>query len=177
MTAVDDIINQLPIGTIAARLGVDEATARSAVEAAVPAITSGLTANSQSAGGAQSLTEALQQHTGAGATTDVNAVDESDGAKIVQHIFGAQQPDVVQRLGAAPGPAGSAVFAKLLPLLAPIVLAQVAQHVGAGQASSATSSSSGGGALGSVLGSILGGSGASKGIEDVLGGLLGGGRK
>jgi hypothetical protein len=176
LTTVDDIITNLPIGSIAARLGIDEATARSAVQAAVPALTGGLTANSQSASGAQSLAEALQQHAGGSdAAADVSTVDEADGQKIVQHIFGAQQSDVIQRLGGTSGPADSSVFAKLLPLLAPLVLAQVAKHVGAagGQQSTAPS----GGGLGDLLGSLVGGAGGSKGIEDLLGGLLEGGRK
>jgi hypothetical protein len=175
VTTVDDIINNLPIGSIAARLGIDEATARSAVQAAVPALTGGLSANSQSPSGAQSIAEALQQHAGGSDAADVSTVDEADGQKIVQHIFGAQQSDVIQRLGGTSGPADSSVFAKLLPLLAPLVMAQVAKHVGAaGGQQSATSS---GGGLGDLLGSLVGGAGGSKGIHDLLGGLLGGGRK
>lgn len=64
MSELDDLFAQLPMDQIAAALGTDPDTARCAVGAAVPALLSGLHANSQDEGGARSLEEALGQHAG-----------------------------------------------------------------------------------------------------------------
>jgi hypothetical protein len=179
MAAVDDIIGKVPIAAIAKKLGVDEATARAAVEQAVPALTGGLQANSASPGGAESIAKALEKHSAAPDDVDVDRVDEADGDKIVTHIFGDRRSDVVQRLGGAPGPADSSIFAKLLPLLAPIVMAQLAKQLGgSGGGISGGGKGGGGGGLSDLLGSVLGGGGGKGGgVGDLLGDLLGGGRR
>ncbi len=45
MAAYDDILAQIPIADLARRLGVDEATAGSAVQQAIPTLLGGLGAN------------------------------------------------------------------------------------------------------------------------------------
>ena len=62
MSDLNDLIAQLPIGSIAQALGVDEATANQAVQAALPALLGGLDANAQDEAGAASLQQALLQH-------------------------------------------------------------------------------------------------------------------
>jgi hypothetical protein len=81
---------------------------------------------------------------------------------------------------------------KLLPILAPIVMAYLAKRLGGGAAAGAQQQ----GGIGDLLGSILGGMGGQQGrpqqggqqqgglgdmlngpLGDLLGGLLGGGRR
>ena len=189
MSAVDDILSQIPISQLASQLGVDEGTAEQATRQALPALLGGMEANAQDPKGAQSLADALGQHSPALVEGGVNLdeVDTNDGEKIVGHVFGEQQGEVVNRLGAVDGGGGQNLIGKLLPMLAPIVLSYLAGRMGGGGGK--TSAVSGGGMedlLGGLLGGVLGGGGASKGgggktsavagggMEDLLGGLLGG---
>jgi hypothetical protein len=158
VSAVDDILSQIPISQLAGQLGVDEATAEQATRQALPALLGGMEANAQDPKGAQSLADALGQHSPALVQGGVNLdeVDTNDGEKIVGHVFGEQQGEVVNRLGAVDGAGGQGLVGKLLPMLAPIVLSYLASRMGGG-----------GGAKG----------GGGGGIGDILGGLLGGGRR
>ncbi|MBF6211770.1 DUF937 domain-containing protein [Nocardia puris] len=198
MTSFDELLSNVPIGQIAQKLGVDEATASSAVQAALPTLLGGLQANATQPEGAASLVGALGKHdgelvSGAGAV-DIEQVDVADGAKIVDNVFGAEKNTVISALGATEGTGGNDLVAKLLPILAPIVLAYLAKQMGGGGAAApqAPAPSSGGGGIGDILGGLLGGSGNSGGIGgaigealaknaggaigSVLGGLLGGKR-
>lgn len=180
MASLDELISQIPIGQLAAKLGVDEATAKSAVERALPTLVGGLEANAQDPAGAASLESALNNHSASGLLdggVDLDQVDEADGAKIVSNVFGDKKNDVASALGGISGGADSGLVAKVLPLLAPIVLAYLAKRLtGGGQASGQAS----GGGLGDLLGSVLGGAsggsggGLGGGLGGVLGGILGG---
>ncbi len=184
MSATDDILSQIPLDQLAAQLGVDEASAERAARSAIPALLGGMGANAQDPDGAASLTRALGQHaTGSLQDLDLSQVDTDDGGKIVSHVFGANEPEVVTRLGG--GDVGGGIMSKLLPLLAPIVMSWLAGKLGGGTRSdggqAATpgdvlggSSGGGGGDLGDLLGGVLGGAGSGGGLGDLLGGLLGG---
>ena len=185
MADINELRSSLPIDQLAAQLGEDPDAVRRAVDVALPALFGGLQANADDPAGESSLMEALSQHDDDVATPPVNVadVDQDDGQKIARHIFGDQEEQVIQKLGAPAG--GSGLVAKLLPLLAPIVLSYLAKQMNAkGGASAGT------GTLGSILSSIL--AGATQGssgsprannpglggvLGDLLGGLLGGGRK
>lgn len=192
MSAVDEILSQIPLAQLAGQLGVDEHTAEQATRQALPALLGGIQANTDDPGGAASFAQAVEQHDGSLVTggVDLAQVDPGDGDKIVGHVFGANREQVVQKLGSAGGAGiGQDLIAKLLPILAPIVMAWLAQKLtGAGAAAGAPAAPAGtpagggiGGVLGGVLGSVLGGSGGSAGaaggLGDLLGGLLGGGRR
>jgi hypothetical protein len=118
-------------------------------------------------------------------------VDPNDGRKIVGNIFGPNQDQVAQTLG---GQAGG-LIQRLLPILAPVVLAYLSkrlmgQRQGSGQ-DDPLGSIPGGGVSGSgnplndLLNSMLGGGATGGGaaqssggsILDILGGLLGAGRR
>lgn len=179
MSAVDEILAGLPIDDLARQLGTDPASVQSAAAAALPALLGGLEANAQDPAGAASLTEALTQHSG---PVDATQVDLADGEKIAQHIFGDNTDQVVNQLGGLDGHPNDLVK-KLIPVLAPIVLAFLAKRVIGGSAGGST----GGGVLGTILGEVLKGAGqgtatrdgksAGSILGDVLGGLLGGGRR
>ena len=185
MDPVDEILSQIPIGDLAQQLGTDEASAEQAVRQAVPALLGGMEANAQDPGGAASLQAALGQHTANPFEgLDLGSIDTADGEAIVGNIFGDNSEQVINKLGGQTG--GSGIMAKLLPILAPLVLSWLAgkffggqgQTSAAGQSvpSPATAGASGGGGLGDLLGSATGaGGGSAGGLGDLLGGLLGAG--
>jgi hypothetical protein len=199
VSSVDDLMGQIPMGQLASQLGVSEAEAEEAVRAALPALLSGMQANAQDPDGAASLQHALGQHDGSllDGGIDLEQVDTDDGAKIVHNIFGDHEGAVVNQLGGLGG-LGGGLIAKLLPMLAPLLMGYLGKSFGGGGSSApapsggsstsgmgpgaAPSTSSddggGGGGLGDILGGLLGGGGGGLGgLGDVLGGLLGGGKR
>jgi len=172
MSAVDEIMQQLPLGQLAGRLGTDEQTAAAAAQQAIPALLGGLHANAQDPAGAASLEGALGNHSAGliDGGVDLDQVDPDEGQKIVGNVFGGNADGVAQTLGASLGGGDqSDLVRRLLPLLAPVVMSYLAKRIGG---------STGGGLLGSVIGGALGGgtAGAGGGIGDLLGGMLGGGQ-
>jgi hypothetical protein len=199
MTAVDDILSRIPLADLAARLGVDQGTAEEATRQALPALLGGIQANTADPGGAASFASAVRQHdtdlaaeiSGEGGV-NLDDVDENDGDRIVGHVFGDQRGQVVRQLGTTGGASTTSdLMGKLLPILAPIVMAYLAKRLGGGAAAGGQS-----GGIGDLLGSVLGGMagqqtgpqqrGQQQGglgdllggpLGDLLGGLLGGGRR
>jgi hypothetical protein len=181
MSSIDDIMANIPISSLASQLGVDEQTAESAVREALPALVGGMQANAADPAGAASLASAVGNHSPKLVEGGVNLdeVDTDDGERIVGHVFGENTGAVAQTLGGNLGGNGDLVR-KLLPILAPIVLSYLSQRMRGGESQSPAQ----GGGLNDLLGSILGGLGggqaqqqAGSSIMDMLGGLLGGGRR
>jgi hypothetical protein len=186
MGATEEIMANIPIQELAAQLGVDEATAEAATRQAIPALLGGMHANAADPAGAASLASALGDHPSELVDGGVNLdqVDTDDGQKIVGNIFGDNTGQVAQTLGANVGQQ-SGLIQKLLPILAPIVLAYLSKRLtGTGQGGGS------GNVITDLLGNLLGGGGASQAgadsepersgagsILDMLGGLLGGGRR
>jgi hypothetical protein len=100
LTDLQDLLDQIPVDQIASLLGTDTASARAAVEAAVPTLLAGLQNNAQAPDGAASLESALAQHQYglADGGVDPAQVDTADGEKIVSHAFGGQQDQVASQL-------------------------------------------------------------------------------
>ena len=179
MASIDEVLAAIPMDRLAAQLGVDRATAEQASRQALPALLGGMEANAQDPAGAASLGKAIGSHDaglveGGG---DREPGDADDGDKIVGHVFGGQRDPVVNQLGSQGG-GDSGLIAKLLPLLAPIVMSYLAKQM----SSRSAQGGGGGGGLTDILGSVLGGGGGGKGaggldIGSVLGGLLGGGKR
>ena len=135
MSAVDDILGALPAEQVAQQVGASPDEVRTAATAVLPALLGGLQANAGDPAGADSILSALGQHdddllTGG---ADLSAIDEQDGTAIASHIFGAQEDEVVSRLGGLPAlggsGAGGALVRKLVPILAPMVLSWLANRV------------------------------------------------
>ena len=111
MSAVDDILGALPADQISQQVGATPDEVRTCAAAVLPALLGGLQANAGDPSGAGSILQALGQHdddllTGG---ADLSAIDEQDGTAIASHIFGDQQDEVVNRLGALPAVGGSGV--------------------------------------------------------------------
>ncbi|WP_040794376.1 DUF937 domain-containing protein [Nocardia higoensis] len=201
MTSFDELLSNVPVAQIAKQLGVDEATANTAVQAALPTLLGGLQANATQPEGASALLGALTKHdpslvAGEG-SVDIDKVDAADGEKIVDKVFGGEKNTVISALGATEGTGGNQLVAQLLPILAPIVLAYLSKQLLGGNAAPqaqapAPAPAPSGGALGDILGGLIGGSTGNSGIGgaigqaiaknaggaigNVLGGLLGGKR-
>ncbi len=186
--SIDDLVSRIPIGQLAAQLGVDEDTADSAVRSAIPALLGGLAANAQDPGGAASLQNALSNH--ANDSLDLSSVDVADGEKIVHHIYGDNTDEVVNRLGGLGGDSqgGGGLMKMLLPLLAPLIMGWLAKKTTGGQEAPGEGGGLGGmidslgggsggegGDLGDLLGSVTGGGSGGGGLGDLLGGMFGGG--
>lgn len=168
MSAVTDILATLPVDDLAARLGATPAATKDAAGQAITSLLGGLHHNSQDSDGALSLAQALLGHSSqalAGSTLDLDGIDTKDGAKIVKHALGATPSKAAAQLGAKTGTDAS-LLQKLLPIVAPVVLAYVA--------STALKKTSGGSIIDLVTGALGGGASSSDGLTDLLGGVLGG---
>lgn len=209
MSDIDQLLAQIPMDQLGSMLGVAPEQAASAVREALPTLLAGMQANAQDPRGAASLADALGQHDAGllDGGIDFDQVDTDDGSKIVSHVFGDNEDQVVSQLGGLGGLGGllgGGMMSKLLPMLAPLVMAWLAKSF-SGQKNSAKDSgeedssgdssggtSSGGGGLGDILGGLLGGGSAKNsdnsgsagssggglgGLGDIFGGLLGGGSK
>lgn len=180
MPDLDGLINLIPIGDIAKKLGIDENVAKAAIAVAVPAIVGGIAANAKDKGGAQSLQNALNHHVDK--PTDIDKIDTADGAKIVKNVFGSKTDDVVAAVATKADAKGGvdigAIVQQVLPIIAPIVLAFLASQFASKKTEGSPAAPA---AKGSDLGSLIGGLLSNPQTQDMvgglLGGLLGGGRK
>lgn len=188
MAELDGLLNMIPIGDIAKKLGIDENVAKAAVSAAVPVIVAGMAANAQDKGGAKSLAGAATRHAKRGKQfSRVDDIDTAEGEKIASNVFGTNKPAVEKEVAKAGG-IDPDLIAKIIPIVAPIIIAFIGnmllkkqQESGAAPEAAEEAAASGGG-IGDLLGGLLGGGGSSSssssssggGIGDLLGGLLGG---
>ncbi len=168
--AVNQILSGIDLNALAKQVGASPAAVEEAVGVAVPTLLSSLQTNASSPECQASLLGALGQH-----TDDISGLDDidtEDGRKILSHAF-ANDPQRVQGLASQDG----GLLAKLLPILAPIVMNWLAQRVLGGGQQQAQQTSGGGDLLGDLLGGLLGGGSAGNtggGMGDMLGDLLGG---
>ncbi|SDH85848.1 DUF937 domain-containing protein [Agrococcus jejuensis] len=194
MSEIQELMAQLPVAQIARQAGVDEADAQRAIQSVLPALVGGMQANAQDDAGAASLERALGKHAGALDARLGGDVDADDGERIVQHVFGGQTDQVAAALGGASGGGAMGdIVKKILPIVAPIVLAWLAQRLFSGGGQAQTQPSGGGAALptggdnpfansgGGAGGTLPRTSGQAPqqsgggGLGDLLGGILGNG--
>jgi hypothetical protein len=178
MSDLDGLINLIPIDDIAKKLGIDPSVAKAAVAVAVPAIVGGLANNAPSADGAKAIENAATHH--ATKSTDLASIDTADGAKIVSHVFGAKKDEVVDAVAKKSGGVDlGPIVQQLLPIIAPIVLAFLAQQLTGKKTETKTAApaTSTGGDIGSILGGLLADPSTQSVVGGLLGGLLGGSKK
>ena len=203
----DELMAQLqgaPLQQLAQQLGTGTEQTQEAVGAALPLMFGAIGQNVAQPQGADALFGALQRdHNGGGfdlggllgsllggggTAAAGSAGAASDGAAILGHIFGGSQQRAETGLGQATGLGGNA--AQLLKLLAPIVMAFLAQRVNAGGMNAGSLGQTlgqerervqqQGGLGGGLLGSLLDQDGDGQlGMGDLLkaGGSLFGGRR
>lgn len=183
MDDISGLINMIPIGDIAKKIGIDESVAKAAVAIAVPTIVGGLANNAKDKDGAKSLESALGHHKGR-APKSLADIDEKDGEKIVGHVFGNKTDKVVKSATAKVETGGidlGGIVAQVLPIIAPIVLAFVANQFMGNKPEAAPEPAAAPASSGNPLADMLGGLMSSPQGQDIisgaLGGLLGGGKK
>lgn len=114
------------VSAISQQIGADESTTSSAIQAALPMLLGGLANNAQSEGGASALAGALDRDHDGSVLDDIAGFvmgggQQANGAGILGHIFGERQDAVQQGVSQASG-LDMSMVARLLPLLAPIVM-------------------------------------------------------
>ena len=95
MSDIDSLLKIIPIDQVASALGVDHATAKAAVETAVPTILAGLHHEASTEAGAGKLAQAVSnKDTSILDGISLDQIDLNDGEKILGHIFGSNTGDV-----------------------------------------------------------------------------------
>lgn len=203
MSLTDDLLSQLqgaPLQQVSQQLGLDPQQASGAISAALPLLMGALGNNAQQPQGAQALLGALQtNHSGLDIGSVLGAVlgggggnPAANGAGILGHIFGGNETraetGLAQATGLSPSSSG-----QLLKILAPIVMAFLAQRMtsGGNQADAGGLAqllgqekqqvTQAGGIGGGLLGSVLDQDGDGQfGVGDLIklgSGLLGSGKR
>jgi hypothetical protein len=153
---------------IAAQLGTSPDEARAAIEHAVPLIVGGMAHNAATPAGAGALHDALGDHAGQNLSDVLGSVlgggGQGLGGAILGHIFGSNRSAADQGLGHVTG-LGQQNAGQLLAILAPIVMAALANHV--------QQSGVGAGGLGGVLGQQSQRMPQPGGLGGLLGAVLG----
>jgi hypothetical protein len=190
---VDSVMAKLgpdQVSAIAGQLGVDPAQAQNAIEHAIPLIVGGMAQNASTPQGAGALHDALGDHAGLDINSVLNNVLGGGGASgiggaILSHVFGGNQAAANQGLGQVTG-LGQQNAGQLMSMLAPLVMAALANHVqnrgidpGAlggmlGQQSQQIQQN--GGVVGGLLSAVLSHGGGNLDLSHLLqgaGGLLG----
>ena len=171
MSALTDILGELPLDDLASQLGASKTETKTAASQAITSLLGGMTQNAQSEPGEAALGKALAKHA-TSKPVKVAEVDKEDGAKIVQHVLGTT-PDKAAKAVSGKTGTDSNLIEQLLPILAPVVLAYLGNQVTSKTASSGGSLLSGllGGGSGSGTNSSSGALGAL--LTGVLGEVIG----
>ncbi|MCB0928368.1 MAG: DUF937 domain-containing protein [Mycobacterium sp.] len=183
MADLDDLLAQIPVADIAARVGASEDDVNKAIQTLVPVMVGGMQANAEE-GAADKIAEVAEEHAASGLLDGgvvVDDVDEAAGDQAVARIFGGNDSSAVASALAGQGGADSGLMQKLLPLLAPIVLAYIGKQFANRTADAGNQAQGSGNILGDLLGGILGGAGAGASggnnpLGSILGSVLGGGK-
>src|SRR6185312_2396450 len=139
MAELDDLINQIPVADIASKVGADETEVNNAIRTLVPALVGGIQQNVEKDDIDSSDLESDVTKQAASGLLDggvsVDQVDAKQGDQFVAKIFGGNDSNAVASALAGTGAGGGDLIKKLLPILAPIVLAYIGkQFAGGGQA-------------------------------------------
>lgn len=134
MNAITQMITQQLSGsavqTIAQRFGISESKANAAVQIAVPLILTALARNASQPQGAESLHQAVNKDHDGSIFSDLMSYlgnpQSANGAGILGHVFGPQQPTIQNNLAQATG-MDQAAAGGLLETIAPVVMGAVGQ--------------------------------------------------
>ena len=185
MAGLDDLFNQIPVADIAAKLGADQGEVNQAIQTLVPTLLGTLQENVQADDIDSSQLESAVVAEGESdlltGGVNVDQLDEAQGSQLVASLFGGNDTNQVASALSGAGAGSGDLIKRLLPMLAPIVLAYVGKQFAQKQADGAAAQASPGGGIGDVLGSILGGAAGGGGaannpLGSILGSVLGGGQ-
>lgn len=174
------------IQRISQHLGVDPATASNAINAALPMMVGGMAHTAQQPGGASAIQSAVDNHSAGGILGSLGGLGGLAGmlggastsgsgggvGGILGSILGQHTDTVQNGVQTASGLDASKVKA-LLAILAPIVMAALAQHAATQSSSSSGSSGGLGGILQQAAAAAQQNNGGSSQVGGVLGQILG----
>lgn len=167
LNSIGSLISGGGLSAISRRTKVAKEDVAKVLSVGIPALVGGMRRNAGAEAGAASLSRALADHSTADISNPgdfLKNADLKDGKKILGHVLGDDQNELVGQISRASG-VTKGKTATILALAAPLLLSLLGSQ---------NSGSSGGGLLG-MLGGLLGG-GQSSG-SGLLGGLLGGGQQ
>ena len=184
MAGLDDLFNQIPVADIAAKLGADQGEVTQAIQTLVPTLLGTLAENVQAddidSAKLESVVVAEGESDLLTGGVNVDQLDVGQGNQMIASLFGGNDTNQVASALAGAGAGGGDLIKRLLPMLAPIVLAYVGKQFAAKNAGAGAQASGGG--MGDILGSILGGAAGGGGaaannpLGSILGSVLGGGQ-
>lgn len=184
MAGLDDLFNQIPVADIAAKLGADQGEVSQAIQTLVPTLLGTLQENVQAddidSANLESVVVAEGESDLLTGGVNVDQLDEGQGNQMIASLFGGNDTNQVASALSGAGAGGGDLIKRLLPMLAPIVLAYVGKQFAAKNAGAGAQASGGG--MGDILGSILGGAAGGGGaaannpLGSILGSVLGGGQ-
>ena len=168
MSGILDLLNsdlgKSIISGVAGSTGNDSDKTSSVLTMALPVLMKAMERNAATPEGAEGLMGALSgKHDGSildNIGGFLNGGDFTDGSKILGHVLGGNQDTMVQGLSSKTG-VDSGMIAKILPMLAPIVMGYLGKQT---KSNGVTNSSD----LSGMLGGLLGGSGGSSILTSVL---------
>ncbi|MEB3049083.1 DUF937 domain-containing protein [Mycolicibacter sp. MYC123] len=178
MAGLDDLFAQIPIQDIANQLGADSGEVDNTIRTLVPVLVGGLSEHAQDPGQADNIANAANTFAAQGLLDNALGASHSEGQQLISTIFGGNDTNQVASALSGAGAGNNDLLQKLLPILAPIVLAYIGKQLTGNKAEPAQQQASGGG-LGDVLGGILGGMAGGGGAKNqsmgsILGNMLGG---
>lgn len=197
-----ELMSDSSVKRVARAAGVNEKQAENVMGNAIPLLVQAMSDNAGTKIGAESLYEALGQHSnGLSAAEQLDGADLEDGDRIIGKILGDNKQGVTEALAKQAG-VTKGNSAKILALLAPVILSLISTETNTNNTSSGglssllslftdddtghsgaqTTSSSGFGDIGTALlmGALLGGGSGSSGGStggSLLSSLLGGGQQ
>ena len=183
MAGLDDLFNQIPVADIAAKLGADQGEVSQAIQTLVPTLLGTLQENVQAddidSTHLESAVVAEGQSDLLTGGVNVDQIDQGQGNQLIASLFGGNDTNQVASALSGAGAGGGDLIKRLLPMLAPIVLAYVGKQFSQKNAGAGAQAQAAGGGMGDILGSILGGAGGGGGaagnpLGSILGSVLGG---
>lgn len=119
------------LAKISQQIGADKKSTSQAMSAVLPLLVSALANNASQPSGAQALQQALaKDHSGSilqNVAGHVSNPQAANGAGILQHILGGQQPQIQQNLGQSTG-MNANQMGQLMELAAPLVMGALGQQ-------------------------------------------------
>jgi hypothetical protein len=183
MAGLDDLFNQIPVADIAAKLGADQGEVSQAIQTLVPTLLGTLQENVQAddidSTHLESAVVAEGQSDLLTGGVNVDQIDQGQGNQLIASLFGGNDTNQVASALSGAGAGGGDLIKRLLPMLAPIVLAYVGKQFSQKNAGAGAQAQASGGGMGDILGSILGGASGGGGaannpLGSILGSVLGG---
>ena len=161
------------LSLLGGQAGVTENQAQDTLLKALPSLLSTMQSNTQTKAGADSLLKALGQHDldEADIVKLIKNADEADGVKILNHIYGSKEKaEEAKKTVAKAAGIDAKKAAKLMALVAPILLTTLAK---ANKKTNKTETVSNADSLSNMLGTLAGLAGGSSSSASGLGSLLG----